>query len=45
MKVRLLKKLRRRGQNQVRIYSVTKSNGTVTGMRYGYNDDKYSNLF
>jgi len=45
MKVRLLKKLRRRGQNQVHIHSVTTTNGTVTGMSIGYDDDKYSGLF
>lgn len=45
MKVKLLKKLRRRGQNQVNIYSVTKTDGTTTGMGYGYSDDKYSELF
>ena len=45
MKVRLLKKLRRRGQDQVHIHSVTKTNGTITGISYGYDDDKYSGLF
>ena len=45
MKVRLLKKLRRRGQDQVHVHSVTKTNGTITGMSYGYSDDKYSGLF
>jgi len=45
MKSRLLKKLRRRGRNQVHIHSVTKTDGTVTGMRIGYDDDKYSGLF
>ena len=45
MKVRLLKKLRRIGQDKVHIHSVTKTNGTVTGMSYGYSDDKYRGLF
>ncbi len=45
MKVRLLKKLRRRGQDQINIYSVTKTDGIVTGMSVGYDDDKYSKLF
>lgn len=45
MKTKLLKKLRRRGRNQIFIYSITKTNGTVTGMGYSYDDDEYSGLF
>lgn len=45
MKTKLLKKLRRRGRNQIHIHSVTKQNDTVIGMSIGYSDDIYSNLF
>lgn len=45
MKVKLLKKIRQRGRDMVKIYSVTKTGGTVTGMHYGYNDEEYSGLF
>jgi len=45
MKIKLLKKLRRRGRNQIHILSVTKSAGTVIGMKIEYSDDIYSNLF
>jgi hypothetical protein len=45
MKTKLLKKLRRRGRNQIHIHSVTKQGGTVIGMAIGYSDDIYSNLF
>jgi len=45
MRIRLLKKLRRRGRSQINIHSITTSSGMVMGMSYGYNDDKYSNLF
>jgi len=45
MKTKLLKKLRKKGRNEITIYSVTTTNGTVTGMKIGYNDDIYSGLF
>jgi len=45
MKVKLLKKLRRRGRSIITIISVTTTNGTPTGMRYSFTGDKYSNLF
>lgn len=45
MKVKLLKKLRKRGRNQVHIHSVTKTDGVTTGMSIGYDDHKYSGLF
>ena len=45
MKVKLLKKLRRIANNEVTIYSVTTSGGTVTGMRIGYSESYYRDLF
>lgn len=45
MKVKLLKKLRRRGRNVISIYSVTTTNGTPTGMKYTFSGDSYSRLF
>lgn len=45
MKTRLLKKLRREARSQITVYSITKTNGTVTGMRYGMNDEAYRGLF
>lgn len=45
MKVKLLKKLRRRGQDQVDIHSVTTSGGIVTGMSYAHPGGKYRDLF
>ena len=45
MKCRLLKRLRRRGRNQVNIHSVTTSGDLVTGMSYGFDEDEYSGLF
>ena len=45
MKVKLLKKLRKEGMNQINILSITKKNDCIIGMRIGYNDHKYDNLF
>lgn len=45
MKAKLLKRLRREAESQITVYSVTKSDGIVTGMRYGMNDEAYSGLF
>jgi hypothetical protein len=51
MKVKLLKKLRRRGRNQINIHSVTTQTRGLTdkprvsGMSIGYNDDIYCNLW
>ena len=45
MKVKLLRKLRKEGRNQIHVYSVTRSRNIVTGMSYGFNEDKYSGLF
>jgi len=45
MKVKLLKMLRATGRSMVNIISVTTTNGTVTGMRIGYDEDIYRGLF
>ena len=51
MRVKLLKKLRRRGRDKVNVYSVTVQKsisfpeGAVSGMSIGYSEDCYSNLF
>jgi len=45
MKVKLLKRLHRESSNEITIYSVTTTNGIVTGMKIGYNDDRYKGLF
>jgi hypothetical protein len=45
MKCRLLKKLRRRGRNQINVYSITRSDGVITGMSYGFDEDEYGGLF
>lgn len=49
MKIKLLRKLRDIGRNQVTIYSVTKTTTLggeyITGMSYGYNDNAYKGLF
>ena len=45
MKVKLLKKLRKRGRKRITIYSVTKTNGVVTGMKIGYSEKEYSGVF
>lgn len=45
MKVRLLKKLRRKGRSQVHIHSVFKENGNITGMSIGFDAPKYGTLF
>jgi hypothetical protein len=45
MKVKLLKRLRQIGRSKVNIYSVTRTNGTVTGMKIGYDEDEYRGLF
>ena len=45
MKTKLLIKLRNQGRNMINITSVTKTNGTITGMRYGYDYDEYKGLF
>jgi len=45
MKVKLLKRLRQIGRSMVNVYSVTKTNGTVTGMKLGFDEDIYRGLF
>jgi hypothetical protein len=45
MKVKLLKRIRQQAANEVTVYSITKTNGVVTGMRYGMNSDAYRGLF
>ena len=45
MKVKLLKILRKIGRNKIKIYSFTTTNGTVTGMKIGYDEDEYRGLF
>lgn len=44
MKTKLLKKLRARGYYKIDVYSITKTFGSITGMRYGHNGD-YGGLF
>lgn len=51
MKVKLLKRLRRDGRSKINVYSVTVEHsisfpeGVVTGMRIGYSEDCYADLF
>ena len=46
MKTKLLRRLRREGRCQINIYSVRKDmDGTVVGIRYGYNSDEYAHLW
>lgn len=45
MKVKLLRRLRQKAMSEVTIYSITKTNGEVTGMRYGYHSDCYEGVF
>ena len=45
MKVKLLKILRKIGRSKIKIYSLTTTNGTVTGMKIGYDEDEYRGLF
>ena len=41
MKTKLLKKLRNIGREMVNIHSITKENGVITGMGYGFDYDEY----
>lgn len=46
MKTKLLRRLRREGRCQIRVHSVRKDmDGTVVGIRYGYNSDEYAHLW
>ena len=37
--------MRKIGRNKIKIYSFTTTNGTVTGMKIGYDEDEYRGLF
>ena len=48
MKVKLLKKLRKEGRDEIVIYSTIESSNHIVGMSMGYNnhsDNRYDNLF
>lgn len=45
MKVRLLKKLRNEGRDQVHVHSTTSENGIITGMSYSHPGEGYRDLF
>ena len=45
MKTKLLKKLRNIGREMVNIHSITKENGVIIGMSYGFDYDEYRGLF
>lgn len=45
MKTELLRKIRRRANNEVYISSITRSGSIVTGMTYRYNEDCYNEVF
>ena len=45
MKTKLLRKIRRAGSMQIRIYSVTRENGMTVGMAIGANSSLYCGLF
>jgi hypothetical protein len=45
MKVKLLKRLRKKGRSQINIYSITKSDDYIIGMKIGYDSDSYKQLF
>ena len=49
MKAKLLKKLRKKGRNQIDILSVTTTrmwgHEITTGIKYSYQSDEYANLF
>lgn len=45
MKVKLLKKLRKKGRNQIEILSYTTENGIMSGMSIAYSDKAYSDIF
>lgn len=44
MKTKLLKKLRRESKDQVILYTVTKTNGEHSGLKYGYDNNAYAGL-
>jgi len=45
MKTKLLRRLRSIGRDQVTVYSITKTNGYITGMQYGHPGEGYRDLF
>lgn len=45
MKAKLLIKLRNIGREMINITSITKENGVITGMSYGYDYNEYKGLF
>ncbi|MEO9145091.1 MAG: hypothetical protein ABI237_05990 [Ginsengibacter sp.] len=45
MKVKLLRRIKRCGANQINIRSITKEGGDIVGMSYGFTDDCYHGLF
>ena len=45
MKVKLLKRLRRIGKDQIQILSVTTTGGITTGMSYSHPGEGYRGLF
>jgi len=45
MKAKLLIKLRNEGRKMVNVHSITTTNGTVTGMKYGFDYNEYRGLF
>ena len=45
MKVKLLRKIRREANGKVTIYSITREDDIIVGMKYGFNNNAYSGLF
>lgn len=45
MKAKLLKILRRRGRDKVHIHSYTTRDNRIVGMKYGYSDNLYADIF
>lgn len=45
MKVKLLKRLRQIGRSMINVNSITTTDGIVTGMKIGYDEDEYRGLF
>ena len=45
MKTKLLRKLRSISREQITVYSITKTNGCITGMEYGHPGEDYRDLF
>lgn len=45
MKTKLLRKIRRRANNEIHITSITNRGGITIGMSYTHDEDYYSGLF